>query len=56
MLMPNQGVILKKGTYPANFFLTRVEIIGINFDIRLDLGPPGFKFNKIFTIILLRGL
>ena len=56
MLIPNQGVILKKGTYPVNFFLTGVEIIGVGFDIRLNLGPLGFKLIKILTIILLRGL
>ena len=56
MLMPNQGVILKKGTYPADFFLTGVEIVGIGFNIRLDFGPPGFKFTEIFAVILLRGL
>ena len=56
MLMPNQGVILKKGTYPANSFLTGIKIIGIGLDIRLNLGPPGFKLTKILAVILLRGL
>ena len=56
ILIPNQGIILKKGTYPADSFFTKIEIIGINFDIRLNLGPPGFKFTKILTVILLRGL
>ena len=54
--MPNQGIILKKGTYLINSFLIRVEIIGIGLDIRLNLGPLGFKFTKIFIVILLRGL
>ena len=54
--MPNQGIILKKGTYLTDSFFTRVEIIGIGFDIRLNLGPPGFKLTKILTVILLRGL
>ena len=54
--MPNQGIILEKGTYPVDFFLTGVEIIGISLDIHLNLSPPGFKFTKILTIILLRGL
>ena len=54
--MLNQGVILEKGTYPVNFFLTGVEIIGIGFNIRLNLGPPGFEFAKIFAVILLWGL
>ena len=54
--MPNQGVILKKGTYPVNSFLTGVEIIGIGLDIHLNLGPPGLKLTEILTIILLRGL
>ena len=54
--MLNQGVILKKGTYLINSFFIRVEIIGIGLDIRLNLNPPGFKFIKILTIILLRGL
>ena len=54
--MPNQGVILKKGTYPANSFLTGVEIIGIGLDIHLNLGPPGFKLAEILAVILLQGL
>ena len=54
--MPNQGVILKKGTYLVDSFFIGVEIIRISLDIRLNLGPPGFKFIKIFTVILLRGL
>ena len=54
--MPNQGVILKKGIYLADSFLTGVKIIGIGLNIRLNLSPPGFKFAKILTIILLRGL
>ena len=54
--MPNQGVILKKGTYPADSFFTGVEIVGIGLDIRLNLGPPGFELAEILTIILLRGL
>ena len=56
ILMPNQGVILKKRTYPIDSFLTGVKIIGIGFDIRLNLGPPGFKLTKILTVILLQGL
>ena len=54
--MPNQGVILEKRTYPADSFLIGVEIIGIGFDIRLDLGPLGFEFAEILAFILLRGL
>ena len=53
--MPNQGIILKKGTYLIDSFLTGVEIIGISLDIRLNLGLPGFKPIKILTIIFLRG-
>ena len=56
MLIPNQGVILKKGTYPVNSFLTKVGIIGIGFNIHFNLGPPGFELTKILAIILLRGL
>ena len=56
MLILNQGVILEKGTYPVDFFFTGVEIIGIGFDIYLNLGPLGFKFIKILAVILLRGL
>ena len=55
MLIPNQGVIFKKGTYLIDSFFIKVEIIRIGFDIRLNLGPPGFKFIEIFTGILLRG-
>ena len=54
--MPNQGVILKKGTYLVDFFFTGVKIIGIGLDIYLNLNPPGFKFTKILAIILFRGL
>ena len=54
--MPNQGIILEKRTYPINSFLTEVEIIGIGFDIRLNLGPPGLEFAEILAVILLRGL
>ena len=54
--MLNQGVILEKGTYLVNFFFTGVEIIGIGFDIRLNLGSPGLKFTEVLAIILLRGL
>ena len=56
MLMLNQGVILEKGTYPADPFFIGVEIIRIGFDIRLNLGPLGFKFAEILAVILLRGL
>ena len=56
MLMPNQGVILEKGTYPVDFFFTGVEIVGIGLNIRLNLGPLGFKLAEILTVILLRGL
>ena len=56
MLMPNQGVILKKGTYPVDFFFTKVEIIGIGLDIHLNLSPPGFKLTEILAVILLQGL
>ena len=52
--MLNQGVILEKGTYLVDSFIG-VEIIGIGFDTRLNLGPLRFKFTKILTIILLRG-
>ena len=54
--MPNQGVILEKGTYLVDSFLIRVEIVGIGFNIRLNLGPLGFKPAEILAIILLRGL
>ena len=56
MLMLNQGIILKKGTYPVNSFFIKVKIIGIDLDIHLNLSPPGFKLSKILTVILLRGL
>ena len=54
--MPNQGVILEKGTYLVNSFLTRVEIIGIGLNIRLNLGPLRLKLTEILAVILLRGL
>ena len=54
--MLNQGIILKEGTYPVNSFFTGVEIIGIGFDIRLNLGPPRFKLTEILAVILLRCL
>ena len=54
--MLNQGVILEKGTYLVDSFFTGVEIVGIGLDIRLNLGPPGFEFAEILTVILLRGL
>ena len=56
MLMLNQGVIFKKGTYLVDFFFIGVEIVGIGLDIRLNFGPPGFEFIKIFAVILFRGL
>ena len=54
--MLNQGIILEKGTYLADSFLTGVEIIGVGFNIRLNLGPPGFELTEILAVILLRGL
>ena len=55
MLMLNQGVILEKGTYPVDSFLTGVEIIRIGLDICLNLGPLGLELAEILAVILLRG-
>ena len=54
--MPNQGVILEKGTYPTDSFFIKVKIVGISFDIRFNLSPPGFKLTEILPVILLQGL
>ena len=56
MLILNQGIILKKGIYPVNSVFTEVEIIGIDFNIHLNLGPLRLKFTEIFAVILFRGL